>query len=193
MRLIDADALYRKIKTECNPYGKPTINFEDGCKVLGMIDNSPTIEERKTGRWNEHTDYPGLAYLCSCCGYFTTDRSYYCPHCGARMEVKTMVEYTRKQAAIDAIEELIEARLDWRGDSRAERRGLDAALCAIVDLPSADVVEVVRCKDCKHRRLITWADGTEHWECIYDSEYDQSSNAEDDDWFCADGERGGGA
>ena len=24
-RLIDADALYRRIKTECNPYGKPLI------------------------------------------------------------------------------------------------------------------------------------------------------------------------
>lgn len=42
-RLIDADAMYRKIKTECNPYGKPTIGFEDGKKVLSIIDKAPTI------------------------------------------------------------------------------------------------------------------------------------------------------
>ena len=43
MRLIDADALVRAIKTECNPYGKPTIDFESGKKVLKIIDNAPTI------------------------------------------------------------------------------------------------------------------------------------------------------
>lgn len=42
-RLIDADKLYRVIKAECNPYGKPTIGFEDGKKVLDMIDKMPTI------------------------------------------------------------------------------------------------------------------------------------------------------
>lgn len=44
VRLIDADALYRKVKTECNPYGKPTIGFDDGKKVLELIDATPTIE-----------------------------------------------------------------------------------------------------------------------------------------------------
>lgn len=50
-RLIDADVLYRRIKTECNPYGKPTINFDDGNKVMDMIAYAPTIipaEEGKT-------------------------------------------------------------------------------------------------------------------------------------------------
>ena len=42
-RLIDADALFRRVKTECNPYGAPTISYEDGCKVLDMIDNATTI------------------------------------------------------------------------------------------------------------------------------------------------------
>lgn len=42
-RLIDADALYRQIKTECNPYGKPTIGFDDGLKVLGIIGRTPLI------------------------------------------------------------------------------------------------------------------------------------------------------
>jgi len=42
-RLIDAEDLFRKIKAECNPYGNQTIGYEDGLKVLRMIENSPTI------------------------------------------------------------------------------------------------------------------------------------------------------
>ena len=51
------------------------------------------------------------------------------------------------------------------------------------DLCSADVVEVVRCKDCKH-----FHDGIyngEYWmEC---DEYRIALSS--DEWFCADGER----
>lgn len=43
MRLIDADALYRKVKAECNPYGKPITGFEDGKKVLKWIESAPTV------------------------------------------------------------------------------------------------------------------------------------------------------
>ena len=46
------------------------------------------ISAQRTGRWIEHRDYPGLAYLCSECNLFTTDKSYYCPKCGAKMEVE---------------------------------------------------------------------------------------------------------
>ena len=44
MRLIDADALHGKVKTETNPYGKPTIDYDSGVKVLGWIDKAPTID-----------------------------------------------------------------------------------------------------------------------------------------------------
>ena len=50
--------------------------------------NLPPTDPVKRGHWKEHKDYPGLAYLCSDCGYFTTDRSYYCPNCGAKNEVE---------------------------------------------------------------------------------------------------------
>lgn len=43
MRPIDADKFKNAIKAECNPYGKPTISYEDGCKVMEMIDQQPTI------------------------------------------------------------------------------------------------------------------------------------------------------
>ena len=66
--LISREALKRAIKTECNPYGKPTIDFESGKKVLKIIDNVPTVdttfrevvayecgqrsvEERPKGKW----------------------------------------------------------------------------------------------------------------------------------------------
>ena len=43
-RLIDADVLHRKVKMETNPYGKPTIDYDSGVKVLERIDKAPTID-----------------------------------------------------------------------------------------------------------------------------------------------------
>lgn len=44
-RLIDADKLYKWIKAECNPYGKPRIGYEDGNKVLDIIKAASTVIE----------------------------------------------------------------------------------------------------------------------------------------------------
>ena len=44
-RPIDAEQLYRKIKTECNPYGNPSIEWEDGKKVMEWIEHAPTIND----------------------------------------------------------------------------------------------------------------------------------------------------
>ena len=46
MRLIDVDDLERVIKSECNPYGKPTIDFESGKRLLAIIENFPTIDSK---------------------------------------------------------------------------------------------------------------------------------------------------
>lgn len=66
---------------------------------------------------------------------------------------------------------------------------------ALEKIPTADVVEVVRCKDCKHRIM------NEHYgevgymklKAICDQDtgdpFELSRCAEDDEWFCADGER----
>jgi len=73
----------------------------------------------------------------------------------------------------------------------------------VEDASNEDVVEVVRCKDCKHRPVIVWSkvyddfdvlapevDGKEDWRCPClvedDLYYSWSPN---DDWFCANGER----
>ena len=42
-RTIDADALYRRVKAECNPYGKPSIGWEDGQRMMQWIEQAPTI------------------------------------------------------------------------------------------------------------------------------------------------------
>lgn len=52
---------------------------------------------------------------------------------------------------------------------------------AIRDAPTVDVVEVVRCKDCKHRDP---EDGK--CDCGHDILWQQPSG---DDWYCADGVR----
>lgn len=47
MRLIDADKLYDWVRSECNPYGKPTIDFESGNRMLDMIKRSSTAFDRE--------------------------------------------------------------------------------------------------------------------------------------------------
>ena len=62
--------------------------FEDACCA---IENAPTVEERKTGKWIMNTDPYGFfdeIPVCSECGHTTKMRETYnfCPNCGARME-----------------------------------------------------------------------------------------------------------
>ena len=47
MRLIDADKLYDWVRRECNSYGKPTIDFESGNRMLDMIKRSSTAFDRE--------------------------------------------------------------------------------------------------------------------------------------------------
>lgn len=85
---------------------------------------------------------------------------------------------------IDA-DELIEFVSRFRLDSRERIK-------AIIDAqPTADVVEVVRCKDCKHRphqgkMFVLPTDNC--CPCIDPDDYYHSWMPKDD-WFCAEGER----
>ena len=104
-RYIDADKLYRSIKTETNPYGKPTLDYNSGLKVLDIIDNQPTadVQEVRHGHWIEDKETGCL--ICSECGRFTDEiigdmieqdgkiihrsmNPFYCSKCGAKMDGK---------------------------------------------------------------------------------------------------------
>ena len=61
---------------------------------IDMLNEQPTIEERKTGKWIEQEDYNGDTYYdCSVCGESWTtiegtpweNGMNFCPHCGADM------------------------------------------------------------------------------------------------------------
>ena len=43
-RLIDANSLHRKVMMETNPYGKPTIDYDSGVKVLEWIEQALTVD-----------------------------------------------------------------------------------------------------------------------------------------------------
>ena len=43
-RYIDADKLRNRVKIQTNPYGKPTLEYASGLKVLVMIDQEPTAD-----------------------------------------------------------------------------------------------------------------------------------------------------
>lgn len=81
-----------------------------------------------------------------------------------------MSNYIKREDAIDAC--LEETSTKWSTKEEAEEGRIIASV--IKSLPSADVVEVVRCKDCKKYMTIhCTCDGC----CI------------SDEWYCADGER----
>lgn len=82
MRLIDADALKREPELL---YGLTVAITE----VQDVIDEAPTVEERKRGHWIElEPDKYGNFIQCSVCdskfGLYSKDN--YCQACGAIME-----------------------------------------------------------------------------------------------------------
>lgn len=89
MRLIDAD----KLRFYLGSYfliDPNELRFSQSC-VFRMIDNMPTIEERKTGKWISLDDFRGkyntCGYKCSECDEHSDYEENYCPNCGARMEI----------------------------------------------------------------------------------------------------------
>ena len=106
---------------------------------------------------------------------------------------KSMSEYIKREDAIKAILNITMSK---------GHVPVDTVTHCISDLPSADVVEVVRCKDCKYRPYIVDpnkpAEGfnlEQEWglqRCPYLVADGWYSIMPDDDWFCSRGERKGG-
>lgn len=100
MRLIDADAMKERLGMahECDDCDDPRACRYDSIYTKRdfclWIDDEPTVEERKTGKWvldeersKEHVEH---IYLCSAChnneAWGETERTRYCSYCGAEME-----------------------------------------------------------------------------------------------------------
>ena len=97
-----ADAI-RWVKTECNPYGKPTLDYNSGLKVIEHLKKMPSSlpsAEAVQGEWirkeKEINDCDGHRafywYECSQCGTKPPKdtwghewHSNFCPNCGAKM------------------------------------------------------------------------------------------------------------
>ena len=79
MALISKEDLLTKFETGA-------LLFQPEVKRIIKIQPEVDAEPVRHGKWIEHKDYPGLAYLCSECGRFTKERSHFCPDCGAKMD-----------------------------------------------------------------------------------------------------------
>lgn len=101
MRIIDADALRKSVLDLPNCYNGFSDTYDKAC-IIDLIDEQPTIEERKKGKWIDDNEKPVGWYKvdkscpvgwckCSECGEWLIGSDEYlvkgnfCPHCGADM------------------------------------------------------------------------------------------------------------
>ncbi len=78
-RYIDADRLRDRVKTQVNPYGKPTIEYASGLKVLTMIDNEPTADVVKVVRCKDcinRVEFDTNKFHCELTGYYCGEMGY---------------------------------------------------------------------------------------------------------------------
>lgn len=105
--LISRQAAIRWVKTECNPYGKPSLDYESGVKVIDHLEKMPSVQPKpKTGRWvgvyaycdhlNAEAKVNGkterylpsgmvIGVYCNKCWCRADKKSDFCPRCGADM------------------------------------------------------------------------------------------------------------
>lgn len=79
MRLIDADALRRRKELRFGLMAAITT-------VQFLIDEAPTVEERKQGHWLTKKAWHVECSECHHVLEFICDVKKYCPNCGAKME-----------------------------------------------------------------------------------------------------------
>ena len=94
-RMIDADALIEDLKTRIvlsKLHYKEPLSYSD-TDIVDIIENAPTVEERKKGKWlMSSRSIGGVCSECgeSCSAVELTEKGIrmlwkYCPNCGADM------------------------------------------------------------------------------------------------------------
>ena len=168
------------------------------------IENLKTIDvqEEKHGKWKatkvSERDYDGsysnyTEYTCSECkqdnGMTQTN---YCPNCGAKMDGKDgggsmseLKDQTKAKKFIDAerLEHHFEYCIDEAKNTNGVSEDFEIALKATKNQPAADVVAVVRCKNCEYRRTKDCAMQYECFNCW--AKYSWES----DDDYCSYGKK----
>ena len=97
-----------------------------------------------------------------------------------------MAEYIEREALEVALNHRLNFLMAENGEYDHYTSGFDEAVTRVENFPAADVVEVVRCKDCLYSR-----ERYGHLECIHGVSYRNTWNKPD--FFCAYGERKEGA
>ena len=83
-KLIYVDRLKKDILALKDCYNGFSDTYDKAC-ILGVIDEQPTIEERKNGNWVGIDDESCETFECDVCGFVLDDFYNYCPNCGADM------------------------------------------------------------------------------------------------------------
>ena len=84
--LISRQAAIRWVKTECNPYGKPTLEFESGKKVIEHLEQMPSAQPETAKRIvGKSRDGMTLWYQCDMCNEPVDVQDSFCRGCGRRL------------------------------------------------------------------------------------------------------------
>lgn len=92
-----------------------------------------------------------------------------------------MAEYIERESLVNRLTDLH----DWCKDER--KKGLEQSICIVHEQPAADVVEVVRCKDCKYLYCLSAID--RRFYCRHTPHGLQGINIIEDNPYCSYGER----
>lgn len=108
------------------------------------------------------------------------------------MSITEKKEYIERGAMIENIKSVYCAGCDNWNEVKCRACQFDDAMIQIGSAPAADVVEVVRCKNCKRSGMYAFGCGEqEHLACL-DIEEDgfvRMATAVNDDDYCSRGER----
>lgn len=162
---ISRQAAIRWVKTECNPFGKPTLDYDSGLKVIEHLKKMPSAEAtKKKAELKENGDWdcPDV----------------YCDECDHHRSVEWCSLAIPSHEKIDDTYKMVNEAF-FEGFHAAEKRyRFLIETVEELDKKSADAVAVVRCKDCQYRKKV----GTSYY-CELDE-----FNVQDAD-FCSWGER----